>query len=122
MERRWTSSVSLWFALAIAGLAVAVVVSYAASQLTKPRVGLTSERVSAVANLAPSSKHAGVARPAPVRAKRARRAGHLNSAPPPAMAAPVTPAPAPASPRPSGDDSGGDDSHSGGSAAGHPDD
>jgi hypothetical protein len=44
-----------WLALAIAGLVVAVSVSYAASQLSKPKVGLTSEPISGVTELAPRS-------------------------------------------------------------------
>jgi hypothetical protein len=51
-----------WVALALAGLIAAVSVSYAASQLSRPKVGLTSEPVSGVAELAP--KQPGGRRPA----------------------------------------------------------
>ena len=46
------SSGSRWRSL---GLVVAMSVSYAASQLSKPKVGLTSEPISGVSELAPKS-------------------------------------------------------------------
>jgi hypothetical protein len=48
-----------WVALALVGLAVAVGVSYAASQLSKPKVGLTSEPISHVRELAPEKPTRG---------------------------------------------------------------
>jgi hypothetical protein len=53
MSSRITRSTLLWVAAALAGLVIAVAVSYAASQLSKPRVGLASEPVSGVTGLAP---------------------------------------------------------------------
>jgi hypothetical protein len=57
----------LWVAAALAGLVVAVAVSFAASQLSKPRVGLASEPVSGVTALAPNNprSHANRSRPRP---------------------------------------------------------
>ena len=46
--------VFLWVALALVGLVVAIGVSYAASQLSKPTVGLASEPISRVTELAPT--------------------------------------------------------------------
>jgi hypothetical protein len=80
MRLRVSQSTLEWVALALAGLIVAVSVSYAASQLSKPKVGLSSEPVSAVSDLAPS-------RPAPRRP--------AVTAPPPATATATTPAPIP---------------------------
>jgi len=74
-----TRSTLAWVALAIAGLVVAVSVSFAASQLSKPRVGLASEPISGVADLAP---------------KRARAVGR------PARGTRTARSPAPASPSP----------------------
>jgi hypothetical protein len=48
-----------WVALALVGLVVAVSVSYAASQLSKPRVGLTSEPISRARELAPEKATRG---------------------------------------------------------------
>jgi hypothetical protein len=49
----------LWIALAVAGLAVAVGGSYAASRLAEPKVGLSSEPLSGIEQLAPSQHNAG---------------------------------------------------------------
>lgn len=51
--KRISRSTVVWLALALAGLVVAVSVSYAASQLSKPQIGLASEPVSGVTELAP---------------------------------------------------------------------
>lgn len=55
MRRAVPPSTLAWVAFAVMGLVIAVGVSYAASQLSKPKVGLTSEPVSGVAELAPKS-------------------------------------------------------------------
>lgn len=43
-----------WVALALVGLVVAVGISYAASQLSKPKVGLMSEPIPGARELAPA--------------------------------------------------------------------
>ena len=55
MSRGGSRATFAWVALALVGLVVAVSVSYAASQLSKPKVGLTSEHVSGLSELAPKS-------------------------------------------------------------------
>ena len=55
MSRGISRATLAWVALALVGLVVAVGVSYAASQLSKPKVGLTSEPISGVSELAPKS-------------------------------------------------------------------
>jgi hypothetical protein len=55
VRRGVSRSTLAWVALAVVGLVVAVSVSFAASQLSKPKVGLTSEPVPAVTELAPKS-------------------------------------------------------------------
>ena len=55
MNRGVSRATLVWVALALLGLVVAVSVSYAASQLSKPKVGLTSEPVSGLTELAPKS-------------------------------------------------------------------
>lgn len=55
MRRAVPPSTLAWVTLAVMGLVIAVGVSYAASQLSKPKVGLTSEPVSGVTELAPKS-------------------------------------------------------------------
>ena len=54
MTAHRTRRTLLWIVLAIAGLVIAVGASYAASQLSKPRVGLASEPLSGVERLAPA--------------------------------------------------------------------
>lgn len=51
MSRR---PILVWSALALAGVLIAVGVSYAASRLASPRVGLSSEPITAGAKLAPA--------------------------------------------------------------------
>jgi len=72
----------LWVALAIAGLVVAMGVSYAASQLSKPTVGLASEPISRVTELAPK----------PVRGKHTT-AHPRQQPPPPTTSSPSAPPP-----------------------------
>jgi hypothetical protein len=55
---RVSRSTLVWIALALAGLVVAVSVSYAASMLSKPQIGLTSEPVSGMTELAPKTTRA----------------------------------------------------------------
>jgi hypothetical protein len=55
VKRHISTSTLLWVGAALAGLVIAVAVSFAASQLSKPRVGLASEPVSGVTALAPRS-------------------------------------------------------------------
>ena len=130
---RMKRTTAVWAALAVAGLIVAVGVSYAASQLSKPSVGLTNEPVSAGVHLAPKpvtpKAHPAVLR----KPKRHHKPRSKRPATPPAPAAtatpaqqaPVTPAPRPVAPaprpapapkpapaKPRGDDHGGSD-HSG---------
>src|SRR4051794_936156 len=61
MTAHRTRTTLLWIALSIAGIVIAVGGSYAASQLSKPRVGLASEPLSGVERLAPA--HRAKARP-----------------------------------------------------------
>jgi hypothetical protein len=56
MIRTPTRAILLWAALALAGVVVAVGVSFAASQLSKPRIGLASEPITAGAELTPRPK------------------------------------------------------------------
>lgn len=90
----------MWTALAVAGLVIAVGVSYAAGQLAKPSVGLTNEPVSAGARLTPAATPAGKAKPAakPKRQRPRPQPQPTVAAPPPVT--PTAPAPAPA-PEPS---------------------
>lgn len=53
MSRIFRSPALRWFALALAGLAVAVAVGYAASRVTSQRIGLASEPLQAGESLAP---------------------------------------------------------------------
>ena len=73
-------STLVWIALALAGLVVAVSVSYAASRLSKPQVGLTSEPVPGVTELAPK----------PSRPTRTS-ARHKPQPPPPTQTTPQSP-------------------------------
>jgi hypothetical protein len=57
MSRIWNSSALRWFALALAGLALAVAVGYAASRVTSQRIGLASEPLKAGESLAPHRGH-----------------------------------------------------------------
>jgi hypothetical protein len=87
-----------WVALALVGLVVAVSVSYAASQLAKPKVGLTSEPVSGLSGLAP--------KPAPGRPRHRPRPPKRSPTPTTSSTPTTTPVPAPAE---SKDESGDDD-------------
>ena len=63
--RRVSRSTLAWVALALAGLVVAVMVSFAASRLSKPTVGLASEPVSGVTELAPKPRRPTSTSPRP---------------------------------------------------------
>jgi hypothetical protein len=82
VRRPGSHSTLAWVTLAVLGLVVAVGFSYAASQLSKPSVGLSSEPVPGVSELAPG--------PSPGRGQpRRHRAEHppgqpTQTAPPPA--------------------------------------
>ncbi len=66
MTAHRTRTTLLWIALSIAGVVIAVAGSYAASQLSKPKVGLTSEPLSGVEQLAPAQR----AKPRPQKPER----------------------------------------------------
>ena len=101
-----------WAALAIAGLLIAVGVSYAASQLASPNVGISSEPITAGAKLAPART---------VEAKPAPRVKKKRPKPKPPTPTVATPEPSPSPPvappvtDDHGDDSGG---HGGGDDSG----
>src|SRR5689334_1814628 len=94
---RLTRTTWMWAALAVAGLIVAAGVSYAASQLTKPSVGLTNEPLSAGARLSPTTTPAARAKP-----KHAHHRARQHAATPaptpgaPTAAAPSAPSGSPA--------------------------
>ena len=96
MSRGGSRATRAWVALALVGLVVAVSVSYAASQLSKPKVGLTSEPVSGLSKLAPQ--------PAP--GKRPHRPRAPKPSTTPTTAPTTTSVPVPAE---SNDESGDDD-------------
>jgi hypothetical protein len=107
MKRVASHSTLAWVTLALIGLVVAVSVSYAASQLSKPSVGLTSEPVSGVSDLAPKP-------PLPGRPRRRTRLpehpAHTTPAPTPGTS--PTPPPTNATPGATpheSDDSGSED-------------
>ena len=102
MTPRISRQTLLWVALALGGLVVAIGVSYAASQLAKPTVGLASEPISRVKELAPTPVRGKGTSAHP---KRHRDHSPDRTAPPPS----TTSAPPP--PPPGQDDSGesGDD-------------
>ena len=106
----------MWAALALAGLVVAVGVSFAASKLAEPSVGLTNEPVSAGARLAPTRTQTTEDRPARKQKRKRKRGGASTTpaAPPPATTRPVAPPPTSTS----GDDHGGG-SESGDDSGGH---
>jgi hypothetical protein len=90
-------STLVWIALALAGLVVAVSVSYAASRLSKPQIGLTSEPVRGVTELAPKPS-------------RPTRTSARPRPQPPPPSTQTTPQPPPTAPVvPPDDDGGGDD-------------
>ena len=97
MKPRISRTMLLWVALAFGGLVVAMGVSYAASQLSKPTVGLASEPISRVTELAPKPVR-GKDRPA--HPKRQPDGSPGGTASPPT----TTTAPSPRAPVP--DDSG----------------
>jgi hypothetical protein len=70
----------LWVALALVGLVVAIGVSYAASQLSKPTVGLASEPISRVTELAPTPARG---EDPPALPKQHRDGSTAGTAPPP---------------------------------------
>lgn len=91
MKRAASHSTLAWVTLALIGLVVAVSVSYAASQLSKPSVGLTSEPVSGVSELAPRPA-AGGAKQRPSRATRLpEHPANTAPAPPPPRTSPTAP-------------------------------
>jgi hypothetical protein len=88
-----------WLALAAAGLLVAVAVAYAAGRLASPKVGLTSEPVSAGAKLAPPEAR----KPSPAHSRKRRRSspgsGRPTPVPPTTTATTTVTTPAPIPPR-----------------------
>jgi len=103
VRRRGPHSTVAWVTLAVLGLVVAVGVSYAASQLSKPSVGLSSEPVPGVSELAPGPARGG-GRPRP-RLPKHSPGQPAQTAPAPV---PTTTSAAPTSSEPD-DSSGGDD-------------
>ena len=97
MKPRISRPTLLWVALALAGLVVAMGVSYAASQLSKPTVGLASEPISRVTELAPKPVRGKDTRAHP---KQHRDGSPDGTAPPPSTttAPPSTPPPDSAGP------------------------
>src|SRR5436190_9722011 len=92
MKPSFTRSTLLWGVLAFGGLLVAAAVSYAASQLSKPQIGLASEPVSATARLAPQPER----KPH----RRRRKSTHTTPAAAPAPPRPAATATAPVPPTP----------------------
>jgi hypothetical protein len=91
----------VWVSLALVGLVLAMGVSYAASLLSKPTVGLASEPISRVTELAP--KPARV-KDTPAHPKQHRVGSPGGTAPPPTTTSAPPSTPGPAAPVP--DDSG----------------
>lgn len=112
MSRRPTL---VWATLAVIGLLIAVGVSYAASRLASPDVGLSSEPITAGSKLAPPRSDADSKERAN-RTKRGKKPGKTTTTPsaPPVRTQPATPPPV--TPPPTDDNSGSDDSgsHGGG--------
>ena len=120
----------IWVVLALAGLVVAGGVSYAASRLAQPSVGLTNEPVSAGVRLAPvrAREHRPTSRPQskPHHKRGSSHGGSPTQATPAPVPAPAAvPPPAPPATRPQPAPSppkthGGDDSsnHTGGGHGG----
>ena len=106
MKLRISRPTLLWVALALVGLVVAMGVSYAASQLSKPTVGLASEPISRVTELAPKPARG---RDTPAHPKQHRDGSPAGTAPPPTTTTAPPSNPPPTAPVP--DDSGesGDD-------------
>jgi len=104
-----------WAALAIAGLLIAVGVSFAASRLASPNIGLSSEPITAGSKLAPARTSAD--KPAARPKKRPKK-----KKPTPTVTTPaVPPATPPVAPPPVSDDHGGDDDSSGHGSGGSDD-
>ena len=118
---------ALWFLGALAGVVLAAGVTYAASSLSPPRVGLSAEPPSAGADLAPRA----TATPTSTAKAKPKRTPTPKPKPKPkprATSTPTTvpvPTAAPTFDDHGGDDSGGDDSSGKGSGGGgrdHPED
>lgn len=110
-----------WGALALAGLLIAVGVSYAASRLASPNVGLSSEPIGAGAKLAPAKTTAdrppkAKAKPKSKRPKKKRPPATTTTPPvqppPPTTSTPSTPPRPPVTPT-TDDHGGGSDDSSG---------
>jgi hypothetical protein len=110
---------ALWFLAALAGVVLAAGVTYAASSLSTPRVGLSGEPPSAGADLAPRTTATRTPTPRPKRTPTPRPRPKRTATPRPAP----TTVPVP-NPVPSVDDHGDDNSGKGGGGRGrdHPED
>jgi hypothetical protein len=98
--------IAAWTLAAVAGLVLAVAISYAASTLSSQHVGLSSEPLTAGDRLVPRETRTPTARPtAAPTARPTGTATPAGSPPAPTATAPPATPPAP----PAGDDSGGDD-------------
>jgi hypothetical protein len=95
-----------WILLALAGLALAVALSLAASNLSTQPIGLSGEPLRAGDRLAPQpvTRTTTARKPAKRRVKRPKRAVTKTTTTPAATAAPTVTAPAPTT---TGDDHGG---------------
>ena len=112
---------ALWFLGALAGVVLAAGVTYAASSLSTPRVGLSAEPPSAGADLAPRATATPTPKPKPKPKRTPTPKPRATSTP---TTVPV-PTAAPTFDDHGGDDSGGDDSSGKGSGGGgrdHPED
>lgn len=96
---------ALWFLGALAGVVLAAGVTYAASSLSTPRVGLSAEPPSAGADLAPRATPTATAKPTRTPTPRPRR----TPKPRPRPTSTPTTVPVPTA-APTVDDRGGDDS------------
>jgi hypothetical protein len=109
----------LWCLGALAGVVLAAGVSYAASSLSTPQVGLSAEPPSAGSDLAPAATATRTPTPRPKRTPTPRPRPKRTATPRPAP----TTVPVP-NPVPTVDDHGGDNSGKGGGGRGrdHPED
>lgn len=94
MTRSGSRTVVAWLVLAIVGLVMAVGVAYAASRLASPKVGLSSEPLTAGARLGPRTR--GATRPQPSHRRKGRKHNGSTQATP----APTTPSAPPVTPPP----------------------
>ena len=95
----------LWFLGALAGVVLAAGVTYAASSLSTPQVGLSGEPPSAGADLAPTATPTPTPRPRPKRTATPRPKPKRTATPPPRPAPTTVPVPTAA---PTVDDDGGE--------------